>query len=93
VYVLFDVDEETPVQWVGVHPLRWRPAWGEPTAMFREAERVDIANIPEVKALVDAVRVVVQGAQKDIYTPGCTCSACTRRARLADALAAFKAAP
>ena len=37
-YQSFDVDEETPVQWVGVHPLRWPQEWGEPAIMFREVD-------------------------------------------------------
>ena len=59
-YRCLDVDEETPVQFVGVHPLRWRPAWGEPTAMFYEATEEDLLHaaweLPEVQALVEAVR-------------------------------------
>jgi hypothetical protein len=57
-YRRFDPDEETPVQCVGVHPLRWRPEWGEPDAMFREAEDADALAfarlVPEVQALVEA---------------------------------------
>ena len=56
-YRCFDTDEETPVQFVGVHPLRWRPSWGEPTAMFREAEDAEIAQLPEVRALVEALQI------------------------------------
>lgn len=37
-YEIFDVDEETPVQYVGVYTMRWRPEWGEPEAMFREVD-------------------------------------------------------
>jgi len=37
-YQAFDVDEETPVQWLAVHPLRWREEWGEPAIMFREVD-------------------------------------------------------
>jgi len=46
-YQAFDVDEETPVQWLAVHPLRWQEHWGEPTIMFREIDN-------ETQALVDA---------------------------------------
>ena len=53
VYERFDIDEETPVQFVAVHPLRWRPAWGEPTDMFRE---MPLEDVPEVAALVEALR-------------------------------------
>ena len=37
-YQRFDVDEETPVQFLGVYTTRWRPEWGAPEAMFREYE-------------------------------------------------------
>ena len=46
-YQAFDVDEGTPVQWLAVHPLRWRPEWGEPAVMFREVD-------DEQQALFDA---------------------------------------
>ena len=45
--------------------------------------------IPEVKALVDAARAVVEGALKEMVTAGCYCGACSRRARLAEALEPF----
>jgi len=51
VYQHIEVDEETPVAFVAVHPLRWRSAWGEPTAMFKD---INLIDVPEVKALVDA---------------------------------------
>jgi len=51
VYQHIEVDEETPIAFVAIHPLRWRAAWGEPTAMFKD---VDLADVPEVQALVDA---------------------------------------
>ena len=57
-YVRIDTDEETPVQCVGVHPLRWRPEWGEPSAMFYEAETVDIAQLPQVRALAEALEAL-----------------------------------
>ena len=66
-YRCFDTDEETPVQFVGVYITRWRPAWGEPTVMFREAQEDEAlafaAQLPEVRALVEAMRTVewVQG--------------------------------
>jgi len=37
-YERFDVDEETPVQYVGVYTTKWRSEWGQPEVMFREAE-------------------------------------------------------
>jgi len=47
--------------------------------------------IPEVKALVDAARFVVEEARKEMVTIDCDCGACQRRARLAEALAALEA--
>ena len=46
-YQAFDLDKKTPVQWLAVHPLRWRPEWGEPAVMFREVD-------DEHQALFDA---------------------------------------
>ena len=37
-YEILDVDEETPVQYAAVHIMHWRPEWGEPEALFREAD-------------------------------------------------------
>ena len=33
-FTIHDVDEETPVQYVGVYTMNWRPEWGAPTVMF-----------------------------------------------------------
>jgi len=57
VYQRFDVDEKTPAQFVAVHPLRWRPEWGEPSDMFRD---VDLIDVPEVAALVEACKLAKQ---------------------------------
>lgn len=47
-YQAFDVNEETPVQWLAVHPLRWKTAeWGPPAIMFREVD-------DEIQTLADA---------------------------------------
>ena len=37
-YERLPVDEETPVQFVGVYVTHWRPEWGEPEVAFRESE-------------------------------------------------------
>ena len=37
-YEAFDVDEETPVHYVGVYTTHWRSEWGQPEVMFREAD-------------------------------------------------------
>jgi hypothetical protein len=57
-YQCFDIDEVTPIQFVGVYVTRWRPAWGEPTVMFCEVEDNEAlafaAQLDEVRALVEA---------------------------------------
>ena len=53
-YRAFDVNEETPVQYVAVHPLRWRPEWGEPAIMFREVD-------DKTQALTDAAPDLLDG--------------------------------
>ena len=40
-------------QWLGVYITRWRQEWDAPTALFRE---IDVGDVPEVKALVEALR-------------------------------------
>jgi hypothetical protein len=40
-YYAYDVDECTPVQFVGVYVTRWHPEWGQPTVMFAEIEWTD----------------------------------------------------
>ena len=86
-YRCFDTDEETPVQFVGVHPLRWRPAWGEPTAMFREAEDAEIAQLPEVRELVAAAKNILY----DLGEPATWKDVCpTHHKQLIAALAPFE---
>ena len=77
-------------QWLGVYVTRWQREWGEPSVMFRDVVIPDLVSLAEVGALVKAALDVVQGASTDIYRPGCTCGACKRRARLAEALKIFK---
>jgi hypothetical protein len=55
-YQAFDVDEETPVQFLAVHPLRWRPEWGEPKIMFREVD-------DETQALADAAPALLEACK------------------------------
>ena len=38
-----DVDEVTPVQFAGVYVLNWRSEFGQPEALFREADTDEIA--------------------------------------------------
>ena len=47
-YQRYDVDEETPVQFVGVHPVRWLPSWGPPSAMFAEVDDPVYDAAPEL---------------------------------------------
>ena len=44
-YKRYDMDEETPVQYVGVYTLKWRPEWGEPSVMFAEANETEIIRL------------------------------------------------
>ena len=68
---------------------------GGPYIELSVDEMANIPNVlplppaPEVKALVDAARAVVQGAADEIRSDGCECPACKRRLHLADALAPF----
>ena len=57
-YEAFDVDEETPVQWLAVHPLRWQEHWGEPAIMFREVD-------DETQALADAAPAMLAALKHD----------------------------
>ena len=41
-YKKVEVDETTPVQYVGVYVTRWHPEWGEPSVAF-VADEKDIA--------------------------------------------------
>ena len=82
-----------------LHAYLWRVIWAvTPGASGTISDRIDRAvetleaRESKVKALVDAARAVVDGANREIaIAPAdCTCGACTRRNRLADALAAFE---
>ncbi len=37
-YKKLEVDETTPVQFLGVYVTKWRPGFGEPTAAFVEVD-------------------------------------------------------
>ena len=39
----YDVDEVTPVQCAGVYVLNWRSEFGQPGALFREADTEEMA--------------------------------------------------
>jgi len=55
-YQAFEVDEETPVQYLAVHPLRWQEHWGEPSIMFREVDDKMQALADAAPALLEALR-------------------------------------
>ena len=58
-FTIHEVDELTPVQYVGVHPLHWRANWGVPTAMFAEVDDPVYDAAPE---LLEACKAVVKSA-------------------------------
>jgi len=47
-YRRYDVDEETPVQFVGVYTTHWRSEWGEPEAMFAQVDDPLIDTAPQL---------------------------------------------
>ena len=80
-----------------LHDYLWRVIWAvTPGASGTISDRIDRAvetleaRESKVKALVDAARDVVEGARREMVTIDCDCGACQRRARLAEALAAFE---
>ena len=56
-YQAFEIDEETPVQYLAVHPLRWRSEWGEPAIMFREVD-------DETQTLADAAPALLAACEE-----------------------------
>ena len=69
-----ELKEGEPVTWVGVHAVRWRSEWGEPTEGFTELEG-------EERALHDAapelLKVVQDVAALDTFHGRCDCKYCT----------------
>lgn len=61
-YHAYDVDEETPVQYVGVYVTRWRPEWGEPSIMFAEIDW-------DKQALYDATPALLEAAKRMMSIP------------------------
>ena len=82
---------------VELHDYLWRFIWAATPGVCgtiddhidRAVETLE-ARESKVKALVDAARDVVEGARREMVTIDCDCGACQRRARLAEALAAFE---
>jgi hypothetical protein len=61
-FKLYDVNEETPVQYVGVYTLRWRSEWGEPTVMFAEVDDPVYDAAPELLEACKAALFVLEHA-------------------------------
>jgi len=61
IYEGWNVDEKTPVQYVGVYVTKWRPEWGQPTVMFSQAGDVYQAA-PE---MLEALKEIATGVCKD----------------------------
>jgi len=57
-YQAFEVDDETPVQYLAVHPLRWQEHWGEPSIMFREVD-------DKMQALADAAPALLEACKAE----------------------------
>lgn len=55
-YRRYDVDEETPIQYVGVYVTKWRSEWGEPTAMFARVEGNEGDLLDAAPELLDACK-------------------------------------
>ena len=56
----YQVDEETPVQYVGVYVTKWRSEWGEPSMMFAGVEGDEAALLDAAPALVEALECWVK---------------------------------
>ena len=67
-FTIHDVDEETPVQYVGVYTMNWRPEWGAPTAMFAPIDDPVYDAAPE---LLEACRAVVKFAIDEVGCRWC----------------------
>lgn len=71
-YRRYDVDEDTPVQFVGVYTTHWRGEWGEPEVMFAEIDSSLANNAPRLLELARQIvleREVMdnQHMPQDIY--------------------------
>lgn len=68
IYERFDVEEETPVQFVGVYVTRWRPEWGQPTVMFSEADAVYQAAPEMLEALKHVLVAALVDDRQEIWS-------------------------
>lgn len=86
-YKRYEVGDETPVAFVGVHPLRWRQEWGQPQALFAPVDdcdqvyKVNAELLDALKELVDIIDDVTE------HTPYTFDSFVTQPARIAIAKA------
>jgi len=55
-YERYNVDEDTPVQFVGVYTTHWRSEWGEPEVMFAETSDPLISNALQVLEALKAAQ-------------------------------------
>ncbi len=69
---MYEIDEETPVQFVGVYTTKWRPEWGEPTAMFAGVDDPVYDAAPELLKACKAARLFLsdQDARDDMSDVG-----------------------
>lgn len=67
IYEGFSVEEETPVQYVGVYVTKWRPEWGQPTMMFRDASNVYQAAPEMLEALRQILVVAHTNNNRQIW--------------------------
>jgi hypothetical protein len=54
-YRRYSVDEDTPVQFVGVYTTHWQPEWGGPEVMFAEIDDPLIDAAPQLLEALNAV--------------------------------------
>jgi len=64
-YKLVDLEEGTPVQYLGVYALKWRPEMGEPTVGFVEDDEAETLRA-RVAELERALLYYLIGDEKDV---------------------------
>ena len=81
-FTIHDVDEETLVQYVGLHPMEWRVEYGKPAAMFAEVDDPVYDAAPELLAATKLIREFLPTVH-----PGCVCDSCNAVRYLDDVIA------
>jgi hypothetical protein len=66
IYERLDVDEEIPVQFCAVYVTRWRPEWGEPTELFREADEKQQALFDAAPEMLDVLKFWLGAVQNSL---------------------------